>query len=79
MIVVPFYVINDSNTDSQNDLQHLKSTMDHNLFYMYKYKTQYCPQKNIKHDWSICIYAHRPSDFRRPPDKYLYFHDDCKN
>jgi len=53
--------------------------MDHNLFYMYKYKTQYCPQKNIKHDWSICIYAHRPSDFRRPPDKYLYFHDDCKN
>ena len=38
--------------------------LDKTDFYMYKYKTAYCPQKNVKHDWATCIYAHRPTDFR---------------
>ena len=45
---------------------------------MYRYKTAYCPQKNFKHDWNQCIYAHKPQDYRRPPDKFVYEPDDCK-
>ena len=53
--------------------------MEADYFYMYKYKTVYCPRKNEKHDWSQCIYAHRPQDFRRAPDKFVYGPEDCKN
>lgn len=65
---MPFYVSNELKSDISGDLIMLKSMMDEELFYMYKYKTSYCPQKNVKHDWATCIYAHRPLDFRRPPD-----------
>ena len=46
---------------------------------MYRLKTAYCPHKNMRHEWSTCIYAHKPNDYRRAPDKYLYYPEDCKN
>lgn len=63
--IVPFYVAgevkNGSGTQSNpDDLVSLARTMDEEMFYIYKYKTAYCPQKNVKHDWAQCIYAHKP-------------------
>lgn len=79
MHLVPFYISNDSKGDFAEDLIKQQMVMEPDMFYMYRYKTAYCPQKNVKHDWSQCIYAHRPQDFRRQPDQYVYFPDDCKN
>ena len=81
ILSVPFYVA--GHTESQKnlaeDLEHLQQTMDPEMFYMYRYKTAYCPQKNVKHEWAQCIYAHKPQDYRRPPDCYKYWPDDCKS
>jgi hypothetical protein len=46
-------------------------------FFMYRYKTGYCPDIANKHDWTACIYAHRLTDYRRPPDQYDYSPEDC--
>lgn len=51
-ILVPFYVSNESKSGFSDDLSQLVKTMDEEMFYMYRYKTAYCPQKNIKHDWA---------------------------
>jgi len=64
--LVPFFVSEETKTGE--DLESLQKTMDEDSFYMYRYKTAYCPQKNLKHDWAQCIYAHKLQDFRRAPD-----------
>eukprot|EP00826_Nyctotherus_ovalis_P044235 TRINITY_DN4766_c0_g1_i2.p1 TRINITY_DN4766_c0_g1~~TRINITY_DN4766_c0_g1_i2.p1 ORF type:complete len:477 (-),score=125.03 TRINITY_DN4766_c0_g1_i2:208-1638(-) len=46
-------------------------------FFMYRYKTGYCPDIANKHDWTACIYAHRFTDYRRPPDQFKYSPEDC--
>jgi hypothetical protein len=51
--------------------------MPKDQFYMYKYKTVYCPALNLKHDWNTCIYAHWVYDYRRPPDIYQYKPEIC--
>ncbi len=48
------------------------------MFFMYRYKTAYCPNIATKHDWTLCIYAHRFTDYRRPPDIYQYSPEECK-
>lgn len=62
-----------------DDLKTQFEAMDKEMFFMYRFKTQYCTQKNIKHDWAMCIFAHKPQDFRRPPDQYSNGPEDCKN
>jgi len=47
-------------------------------FFMYRYKTSYCPNIANKHDWTLCIYAHRFTDYRRPPDLFDYSPDECQ-
>lgn len=46
-------------------------------FYMFTYKTTYCPNIAEKHDWTQCIYAHRFTDYRRSPQKFHYQPEDC--
>ena len=41
--IVPFYVTTDQKGDFSDDLNELKSKIDPDYFYMYKYKTAYCP------------------------------------
>jgi len=36
-------------------------------FFMYRYKTQWCPQPGV-HDWDACMYAHTKRDMRRTPN-----------
>ncbi|CDW80500.1 ccch-type zinc finger protein [Stylonychia lemnae] len=49
------------------------------IFYIYRYKTSFCANKSKDHDWNFCVYAHKPFDFRRPPDKIYYLPEKCKN
>jgi hypothetical protein len=47
-------------------------------FYMFKYKSSWCPNKKDSHDSKSCIYAHHTRDFRRPPDIFKYLAEDCE-
>ena len=47
-------------------------------FYMFKYKTAWCPNKKDAHDSKSCIYAHHTRDFRRPPELFKYAAEDCE-
>lgn len=51
---------------------------DRFLFYMFFYKTSWCPTKKDSHDSKGCIYAHHLRDFRRPPDLFKYNPEDCE-
>ncbi len=51
--------------------------MASDTFFMYRYKTLYCPRMSIKHDWNTCLYAHWIYDYRRPPDRYYYIAEMC--
>lgn len=46
-------------------------------FFIYEYKTVYCPFNN-QHDKSSCEYAHNVQDYRRDPRKFSYKPDICK-
>lgn len=72
---MPFFV---SEETSSQDLESLQKTMDEDSFYMFRFKTAYCPKKNQKHDQLQCVYAHKLQDYRRPPDQFTYEPDDCK-
>lgn len=60
-------------------LQHYLKTIDPTLFYLYRYKTQYCKNLSKDHDWNHCVYAHKCFDHRRPPDRFFYLPEKCKN
>lgn len=61
-----------------NPLNQLYQRDDHYLFYMFFYKTSWCPHKRDSHDSKGCIYAHHMRDFRRPPDYFSYEPGDCE-
>lgn len=48
-------------------------------FFMFHYKTIWCPFNLINHDKSDCIYAHNWQDFRRRPDSNEYEPVACEN
>ena len=39
-------------------------------FFMFHYKTSFCPVNHIDHDRSQCVYAHNWQDYRRKPNDY---------
>ena len=47
-------------------------------FYMFHYKTVWCPFNLSQHNKALCVYAHNWQDFRRRPDKYLYDYTPCE-
>lgn len=56
----------------------------HNLmfdddFYMFKYKTIWCPFNLTQHEMKLCVYAHNWQDYRRPPHLYQYEPLQCPN
>jgi hypothetical protein len=55
-----------------------KDGMEVFTFYMFKYKSSWCPNKKDSHDSKSCIYAHHTRDFRRPPDVFSYAPEDCE-
>lgn len=61
------------------NLDHLHNTFETNTFYMFKYKTCWCPNLAIAHDFKKCIYAHHMRDFRRPPEIFNYSQEECEH
>lgn len=51
--------------------------MSSDTFFMYRYKTLYCPHTSAKHDWNSCLYAHWVYDYRRAPDANYYIAEMC--
>ncbi|CAK92377.1 unnamed protein product (macronuclear) [Paramecium tetraurelia] len=56
----------------------------HNLeydddFFIFYYKTVWCPFNLTQHDKSLCVYAHNWQDFRRKPQGYNYIPQSCPN
>lgn len=47
-------------------------------FFMFKYKSCWCPNLDKSHDSKSCIYAHTMRDFRRPPQIFKYGTEDCE-
>lgn len=60
------------------NLQQLFLNEDRFVFYMFMYKTTWCPTKKDCHDSKCCIYAHHLRDFRRPPEIFKYAPEDCQ-
>lgn len=60
------------------DLDKLYKNIEVFTFYMFKYKTSWCPNKKDSHDSKSCFYAHHTRDFRRPPDVFKYLPEDCE-
>lgn len=62
----------------QSRVETFLRTIDPVIFFVYRYKTAYCANKSKDHDWNTCIYAHKPFDYRRPPDSTYYLPEKCK-
>jgi hypothetical protein len=41
-------------------------------FYMYHFKTVWCPYRDDDHDRKICVYSHNWQDYRRKPAVFTY-------
>ena len=50
--------------NSVGRLEDWYASMDLTSFYIYRYKTAFCPYLQEKHDWAKCMYAHRVQDYR---------------
>ena len=46
-------------------------------FFMFHYKTSFCPINHIQHDRSLCVYAHNWQDYRRKPNKFFIQSEVC--
>ena len=64
---------------SENEI---KTELLHNYvfdtdFYIFHYKTLWCPFNLTSHDKALCVYAHNWQDFRRRPNVYEYIAEPC--
>ena len=48
-------------------------------FYMFHYKTEFCPFNLTEHNKALCVYAHNWQDYRRSPSSYSYQPLPCYN
>jgi len=49
-----------------DDEENQRQTALNNEFFMYRFKTLWCPV-GVQHDWQSCVYAHNYQDARRHP------------
>jgi len=48
-------------------------------FYMFHFKTVWCPFNLTQHDKALCVYAHNWQDYRRKPHVHSYDPSSCPN
>ena len=60
------------------NLNTIYKTLEAFTFYMFRYKSCWCPNRKESHDSKSCIYAHHMRDFRRPPEIFKYAAEDCE-
>ena len=66
-----------TDSSSVSNLEKSYCEMTAETFFMYRFKTEYCPNIKKNHNWNTCIYAHWIYDYRRSPDKYQYIAEIC--
>jgi hypothetical protein len=47
-------------------------------FYMFHFKTVWCPYNEKTHERDLCVYAHNFQDFRRKYELYFYKPQRCE-
>jgi len=60
------------------NLNMIYKTLEVFTFYMFRYKSCWCPNRKKSHDSKSCIFAHHMRDFRRPPEIFNYSSEDCE-
>jgi hypothetical protein len=48
-------------------------------FYLFHFKTEWCPFNLTQHDKALCVYAHNWQDYRRKPNNFQYEPSPCPN
>ena len=48
-------------------------------FYMFHFKTAWCPFSDKEHQRDQCVYAHNWQDYRRPPHVFEYSNSKCQS
>jgi len=61
---------------SVNILEKMEKDVD---FYMFHFKTVWCPFSDKEHQRDLCLYAHNWQDFRRAPHTYDYVNTQCSS
>jgi hypothetical protein len=61
------------------NLESLMEFLDKESFYIYRFKTEMCPNISKKHNYKDCLYFHNPKDYRRKPDFIRYYPENCVN
>ena len=62
----------------KKNLVELYNKEERYIFFMFHYKTSWCPTKKDSHDSKSCNFAHHTRDFRRPPELFKYAPEDCE-
>lgn len=84
-LIIDYFNKNCSKRDSLNmasmtvDLESLMNVLDKEQFFMYRFKTEMCPDIHIKHNYRDCLYFHNIKDYRRKPDFMRYYPENCSN
>jgi len=73
----PFCSFAHSESDITIELIHLLKRDED--FYIFHFKTQWCPFNLTKHDKASCVYAHNWQDYRRKPHIFPYEPVPCPN
>ncbi len=60
------------------DLLHKMEPKDSD-FFMFYFKTIWCPYSDTTHPRDSCVYAHNWQDYRRKPHLYDYDKEQCSN
>ena len=60
------------------DLLHKMEPKDAD-FFMFYFKTIWCPYSDTTHPRDSCVYAHNWQDYRRKPHLYDYDKEQCSN
>lgn len=61
------------------NLESLMEILDKESFYIFRFKTEMCPNINKKHNYKDCLYFHNPKDYRRKPDFIRYYPENWVN
>ena len=56
-------------------IEYFERDMD---FYIFHFKTVWCPYSEKQHKRDACVYAHNWQDFRRKPNLFNYTKEPCK-
>ena len=67
-----------SATPLKENLNMIYKALENFTFFMFRYKSCWCPNRKDSHDSKSCIYAHHMRDFRRPPEIFKYSSEDCE-